>query len=61
MYRGQGMGRADPSGMQYSIVGPERGAKAQPFEPFGGQLPYIMEQEIKSRERRRELFNQARI
>ena len=53
MYRGQGMGRADPSGMQYSIVGPERGAKAQPFEPFGGQLPYIMEQEIKSRENRR--------
>ena len=60
MYRGQGMGRADPSGMQYSIVGPERGAQAQPFEPFGGQLPEIMEEEIKSRQRRRELFSQAR-
>ena len=60
MYRGQGMGKADPSGMQYSIVGPERGAQAQPFEPFGGQLPEIMEQEIKSRQTRRELFSQAR-
>ena len=54
MYRGQGMGRADPSGMQYSIVGPERGAQAQPFEPFGGQLPEIFDEEVKSRQRRRE-------
>ena len=54
MYRGQGMGRADPSGMQYSIVGPERGAQAQPFEPFGGQLPDIYQDEVESRQRRRE-------
>jgi hypothetical protein len=54
MYRGQGMGRADPSGMQYSIVGPERGAKAQPFEPFGGQLPSIYEYEIEARQERRD-------
>jgi len=54
MYRGQGMGKADPSGMQYSIVAPERGAQAQPFEPFGGQLPEIFDEEVKSRQRRRE-------
>ena len=53
MYRGQGMGRADPSGMQYSIVGPEKGAKAQAFEPFGGQLPHIMREELA----RRHYFN----
>ena len=54
MYRGQGMGRADPSGIQYSLVGPERGAKAQPFEPFGGQLPDIYEDEIEARQERRD-------
>ena len=54
MYRGQGMGRADPSGMQYSIVGPERGAKAQPFEPFGGQLPSIYQYETEARQERRD-------
>ena len=54
MYRGQGMGRSDPSGMQYSIVGPERGAQAQPFEPFGGQLPDIYQNEIERRQERRE-------
>ena len=53
MYRGQGMGKADPSGMQYSIVAPERGAQAQPFEPFGGQLPEIFDEEVKRRENRR--------
>tara|TARA_R100001594_G_scaffold53889_1_gene87493 strand:- start:594 stop:1469 length:876 start_codon:yes stop_codon:yes gene_type:complete len=54
MYRGQGMGHADPLGVQYSIVGPERGAKAQPFEPFGGQLPDIYQDEIEARQGRRD-------
>jgi len=54
MYRGQGMGHADPSGRQYSIVGPERGAKARPFEPFGGELPDIFLDEVEARQTRRD-------
>ena len=49
LYRRNGMGRVDPIGMQYSLVGPQRGARPEKFELFGGHLPGLFLDEISNK------------
>ena len=49
LYRRHGMGRVDPIGMQYSLVGPQRGARPEKFELFGGHLPGLFLDEISNK------------